>query len=376
MTVVSINYSRSERVENSFNRRIAWVVCLTIMTCTTFAGAVTLGFGPITVEDTSYSVPIRLIDMEAPVAALNFSLVYDPNVFQPLQTQSGPSAQVANKIMAANITGPGIYTVLVYGVNDKAMPAGDLGWINLERISTAASGSSGFGIADAKAVSPDEQELPVSGDSAQVAWGNPTAPPPEEPDEEPESPTTPTEEEVPASADPETNPGTPDATNDAAPGTTLNVASALADLNLPDAPMVLPRTARNGTSGAPGTTGTAGTSSGNRTAADADGRVRLSTDYGSNNNTTTGPVSAGGNSPQSRTGTNNGTASKADPDTVESINPEASSEDSTRTAQSNDASSPLKMIQTLSYWNILIGGLSTTLFVGLIVFLRQKLIKD
>ena len=88
------------------------------------AGTVTPG-NP-RVESDRYEVPIYLSGTGNEVAALNFSLSYDPAVFQPVSISPGASASAAGKLVTANLAEPGNYIVVMMGFNQTPVTNGEV----------------------------------------------------------------------------------------------------------------------------------------------------------------------------------------------------------------------------------------------------------
>ena len=84
---------------------------------TGYAG--TLEFGRPTVEGEQYTIPVVLRGGDGRVAALDFRLRYDPVVFQPVSTATGPAARQSDKVVTANTAAPGEYVVVMMGLNQN-----------------------------------------------------------------------------------------------------------------------------------------------------------------------------------------------------------------------------------------------------------------
>ena len=351
---------------------LRWLCCGILLVCAGPALAVSLAFGPIEVAGTVYSIPIVMVDAPTPASALNFALVYDPNVFRPAGTEPGPVAQAAQKTFTANESGPGVYTVLVYGINNTAMQPGVLGWVAMERISAAPSGVSGFAMAEAKAVSPDEVELGVGTDLAQVAWGDPDTPVPPEPedpdpeeDEPEEEPTTPEDPEVPAGNETGSSTGT---------GTTVNTSGlTLDDIQRPGTRMVIPGRSRN-TSG-----DTAGTADGGgrRTTVAQSGAERSPVVPQPQRSTTPRSVRNSSTTPAGSGPATSGTTGVATGDIATQggmpKNPQGTSGEETAVSKPEAEGTGGDAAGAASDWkSIAIAGVAVVIFLGLLVGVRKK----
>ncbi|HOH50810.1 MAG TPA: cohesin domain-containing protein, partial [Candidatus Hydrogenedentes bacterium] len=66
-------------------------------------------------------MPLLLSGGENQVAALDFHLVFDPAVFEPVAVEPGPAALRADKMVTANAAEPGRYIVVVLGLNQTPL---------------------------------------------------------------------------------------------------------------------------------------------------------------------------------------------------------------------------------------------------------------
>lgn len=175
--------------------------------CPAWAGTVALA--PPTVESNRYVFPIAL-DGAPGVASMDFQVRYDPAVFTPVRVEMGAGASAAGKLVEANLASPGSYNVLVMGLNQNALPPGEVARVVFERNGDAALSSSRVSVANTTLASADGQVLPSSGSDQQVRLSGTPAEPQD--DAEPESPAEP--EDAESAPEPEAAPVSEDALGD------------------------------------------------------------------------------------------------------------------------------------------------------------------
>lgn len=180
----------------------------------------TLALAPPAVAGTQYTFPVELRGAGGQVSALDFRVQFDPQVFQPVSANLGPAALAANKMISSNYAAPGEYVVVMMGLNQAALPAGQVATVVMQRVAAEATGSTRLDIVDPTLATPDGAELPVSGTGVSVKLGDgddttaegedPSTPAPEGAQDDTDTPAGP-ENDAP------TPPGAP---NPAAPGNT------------------------------------------------------------------------------------------------------------------------------------------------------------
>ena len=175
-----------------------------LVSATVYAG--TLTPGKPRVESDRYEVPIYLNGAANEVAALDFSLAYDPAVFQPVSISPGAAASAAGKLVTANLPEPGKYIVVMMGFNQTPVANGEVARIVLERVGSAPQGETKLTVGDTTLSTWEGVELPAEGGSAALtvaskdekpSGDNGTKPDAGKP-EKPETPETPTTGETPS----------------------------------------------------------------------------------------------------------------------------------------------------------------------------------
>ena len=133
------------------------------------AAAGSLRVGNPAIEGGNVVVPVVLETGERPnVAAMDFRFNYDPEVFRPVSVQAGSTAQAANKQVQANLASPGEYAVVIIGMNQNTVEAGDVAYITMERLNDPADGRSNVRIARTTLASPDGSEIPSQGGTGTI----------------------------------------------------------------------------------------------------------------------------------------------------------------------------------------------------------------
>jgi hypothetical protein len=137
-----------------------------LVSATAFAG--TLTPGKPKVESDHYEVPIFLNGAGDQVAALNFSLAYDPAVFQPVSISPGAAADAAGKLVTANLPEPGKYIVVMMGFNQTPVANGEVARIVLERVGTSPQGETKLTVSDPTLSTWEGVEVSAEGGAASV----------------------------------------------------------------------------------------------------------------------------------------------------------------------------------------------------------------
>jgi hypothetical protein len=178
--------------------------------CSAQAGEIRLGAPEI--SGGTVKVPVSLDgNVGEGAAAMDFRFRYDPSVFEPVSIQAGAAASAAQKLVQANVVRPGEYVVLVFGLNQETVAAGEIANITLRRLDETATGASELRIANTTISLPNATDLASSGSTVTVDFGAPPTenPPPDPGESPPEAP------ETPPPAEPETPqspPGSPGGT--------------------------------------------------------------------------------------------------------------------------------------------------------------------
>ena len=167
-----------------------------------WAGAGNIGIGTPTVEDGQVVLPIHLGATEEGVAALNFRLSYDANVFEPVGLQPGQAAQQASKQVTGNMPSPGDYVVVMMGFNQSTVNTGDVAYVTFRQIGESDGGLSRFIVQDTTLARWDGTEMPSEGGTRVVRLEDGQT-------ETPENPETPETQDPGAPAPADQGPGTP-----------------------------------------------------------------------------------------------------------------------------------------------------------------------
>ncbi len=171
------------------------------LSATVYAG--TLTPGKPRVESDRYEVPIYLNGAGNEVAALDFSLTYDPAVFQPVSISPGAVASAAGKLVTANLPEPGNYIVVMMGFNQTPVANGEVARIVLERVGSSGQSETTLTVNSPTLSTWEGVEVPAEGGAAAVTVTpkdeKPTGENDTKPDaEKPEKPATPAEGQAPS----------------------------------------------------------------------------------------------------------------------------------------------------------------------------------
>jgi hypothetical protein len=137
------------------------------------------------------------------VAALDFHLVFDPAVFEPVAAEPGPAALRAGKMVTANAAEPGRFIVVVLGLNQTPLEDGVVAAVLLRRIGGQDGGVTMVAVQQPTLASWDGKALPSEGGAVAVPL-----PDREDTDEGEDTPEGETPTEPPVPADPEDKPST------------------------------------------------------------------------------------------------------------------------------------------------------------------------
>lgn len=137
-----------------------------------FAG--TLRVGVPEVNGNQVVLPVLLEgDTGAGVAALDFTLNYDPSVFTPVRAEASEAAQAARKQVESNEVSPGNYVVMMFGMNQTTVNGGQVAEITLTKKNQPASNQSAISIEQTTFASIDGAEIESSGSSQTVTFPPP-----------------------------------------------------------------------------------------------------------------------------------------------------------------------------------------------------------
>lgn len=122
-------------------------------------------------------VPINLTSIEgAQVAALNFDVNFDAAKLSVLNVTLGEAVNPEQKELHYAIPSTGKLRVVIYGVNQLAIPDGVIAMISFDVAMNATEGSVALTLSDAVAANPDANAVPLTtGNGALVISGQPTS---------------------------------------------------------------------------------------------------------------------------------------------------------------------------------------------------------
>ncbi|MCC6796470.1 MAG: hypothetical protein IT366_15225 [Candidatus Hydrogenedentes bacterium] len=139
-----------------------------------FAG--TLRMGVPEVNGNQVVLPVLLEgDTGAGVAALDFTLNYDPAVFTPVRAEASEAAQAARKQVESNEVSPGNYVIMMFGMNQTTLNGGQVAEITLTKKNQPASNQSDISIEQTTFASIEGSEIESSGSSQTVTFPPPPA---------------------------------------------------------------------------------------------------------------------------------------------------------------------------------------------------------
>lgn len=166
-----------------------WCVCLM-----SGSDAGVLLPGTPRVEDTQYVIPVVLSGSADGVAALDFRVQYDPQVFEPVTISTGAAAAAAQKQVTGNTPSPGDYIVVMMGLNQTTVSQGEIARLVFRQVGEAEEGVSRLTVLDTTLATWDGTELPSEGGTRVVRTDQPAdnADEPDMPDAEPGKPELPT----------------------------------------------------------------------------------------------------------------------------------------------------------------------------------------
>ncbi|MBW7862844.1 MAG: hypothetical protein H3C30_00350 [Candidatus Hydrogenedentes bacterium] len=120
------------------------------------------------IEENHYAVPCIVRDTGNEVAALDFHLMYDPALFQPLAVEPGSAALQAGKMVTANMAEPGRYIVVMMGLNQTTIPDGVVAMVTLLRVGESPDGMTTLALAQPTLSTWEGKELAAQGGMVRV----------------------------------------------------------------------------------------------------------------------------------------------------------------------------------------------------------------
>ncbi len=162
-----MGYTTSEQRQGTKDKVACrrWLVpmlhCITVTLVAAAAQAGVLKPGPPKVEDVRYEVPVYLSEGDGQVAALNFTLSYDPSIVQPVGIFPGAASAQSGKVVTSNLAEPGQYIIVVMGFNQTAIGNGEVARVAFEPVAGASGVNTTLSVANPTLSTWDGAELPV-----------------------------------------------------------------------------------------------------------------------------------------------------------------------------------------------------------------------
>ncbi|MCC6487378.1 MAG: hypothetical protein IT364_07745 [Candidatus Hydrogenedentes bacterium] len=181
----------------------------------------TLRLGKPAVSGGTVTVPVLLEgDVGSGVAALDFTLRYDPALLAPTGVRAGDAAATAGKGVQYNVTEPGRYVVMMFGLNQTTIQNGKVADIALRSLAAGEGATTDIAIASTTLASLAGDTIASKGSTRTLDLSTEVPEEPSDPEDpadpsdpsDPSDPTTPTPTdtpEEPTTPDPSGNPGTP-----------------------------------------------------------------------------------------------------------------------------------------------------------------------
>ncbi len=182
----------------------------------------TVRIGAYSVDGDVVTIPIVLEgDVGVGVAAMDFRLRYDAEVFEPIGIETGQAVADADKLVQTNLVRPGEYIVLMFGMNQTALTSGDLAHVTMRMIEAPEMGSTRLTVSNTTMSTANATALDSRGTGRTIRFddGLPTEAVPIEP--EPDG-----EDDAPELDGELSEPGTEDGGQSEDPGTLAEDGSA------------------------------------------------------------------------------------------------------------------------------------------------------
>lgn len=157
---------------------------LAILCAANVAGAqvALLGFGEASVESDSLLLPVELSgDTQSGVAGLDFTLSYDPQFFELDEVTAGVSAVQADKTVDMNAQQPGEAAIVMMGVNQTAVTAGEVVRAKLVLREDAPAGQTEIRVQNPTLSSLSADPIPSEGGNLALTFEAPDEEPPATP---------------------------------------------------------------------------------------------------------------------------------------------------------------------------------------------------
>ena len=155
------------------HRRVVLATLLALgWTYSIHAGVLRLGEAAL--DGQLLTVPVILDDdSDGRVAGLDFSLNYDPAILEPLNVVAGPAATEAGKYVTASVAAPGRFVMVLHGVNQTTVDAGQILRIEMRVLQLPEEGQTQLAIASTTFTTPEAEKLPSTGSELEVTLGQP-----------------------------------------------------------------------------------------------------------------------------------------------------------------------------------------------------------
>jgi hypothetical protein len=102
---------------------------------------------------------------------MDFTVTYDPNVFEPVGVTAGTAASAADKSVQYNLLEPGRCKVVMMGLNQSVVSSGEVATLSLRRL-TDAGGTSDLGIAEPTFSDLNAASIPSKGSTETIDFTN------------------------------------------------------------------------------------------------------------------------------------------------------------------------------------------------------------
>ncbi|GMW00510.1 MAG: hypothetical protein AMXMBFR84_16470 [Candidatus Hydrogenedentota bacterium] len=172
-------------------------VLLSFFTPVFVAWAGQLALGTPIVEGNEISIPVVLNSNTGKgVAAMNFTVSYDPAVLEPKSALQGTAAVPADRQLHANLAEPGSYVVVMMGLSQQTVTEGEVARLLFQR-KDANVESTALSLVNTAFAALDGTEVPSYGSDAVLQFTGPK--------EEPAPETPPTDDPAPVDPSPPTD---------------------------------------------------------------------------------------------------------------------------------------------------------------------------
>lgn len=159
----------------------------------------TVRIGAYTVDGDIVTVPIVLEgDVGEGVAAMDFRLRYDAEVFEPIAIETGQAVADADKLVQTNLVRPGEYIFLMFGMNQTVLTSGDLAQVTMRVIEAPETGRTRLTVTNTTMSTADATALDSRGTGRTIRFDGGLPAEPSPPEQEPSADDDPSEPAAPA----------------------------------------------------------------------------------------------------------------------------------------------------------------------------------